>query len=89
METVKEYWLAGKTDETLKEIRQILQQRDGPNIPNTDTLLLFSNIYYKLGSLQQAIKLLNEGMTSLYFGVCFLDCCNDSLLPMGVTTPLI
>ncbi len=62
MEIIKEYWLAGKIDETLRGIRQYLERKDGSNIADTDALLLFAHIYYQLGNLRQAAELLNSGM---------------------------
>ena len=60
MDIVKEHWLAGETSATLKEIAHILQQEDD-TIPGTDSLLLFANIYYQLGILPQACKLIRNG----------------------------
>ena len=62
METVKEHWLAADTDATLREIAQILRQEDDSKIPDTDSLLLFANIYFQLGILSQAFKLIRNGM---------------------------
>ena len=63
MEFVKKHWLDGNTDSTLKEIRQILARNKASisNI-NNDDLLLLASVYYQLGYLQQAAKLLTEGM---------------------------
>ena len=59
MDIVKEHWLAGETSATLTEIAHILQQEDD-TIPGTDSLLLFANIYYQLGILPQACKLIRN-----------------------------
>ncbi|CAB4008122.1 Hypothetical predicted protein, partial [Paramuricea clavata] len=59
MEVVKKYWLAGNIDDTLKEIRQILERQDG-SIPDTDALLLFSYIFYQLGNMKHSAELLSR-----------------------------
>ena len=65
MEVVKNYWLAGNIDQTLNEIRKVLDTKDGA-IPDTDTLLLFVCIFYQLGHLKRAVELLNRGMNCCY-----------------------
>ena len=73
MDIVKEHWLAGETAATLTEIAQILQREDGSNIPGPDSLLLFANIYYQLGILQEAFKLIKNGMA--FYNVCVVIYC--------------
>ncbi|XP_028414166.1 uncharacterized protein LOC114537225 [Dendronephthya gigantea] len=67
MEFVKKYWLAGDTDSTLKEIRQILAKNKASisSIKNDD-LLLVSSVYYQLGYLHQAAELLTEVKFELF-----------------------
>ena len=65
MEVVKKYWLTGNIEQTLNEIRELLDSKDG-TIPDPDTLLLFACIFYQLGHLKRAVELLNRGMISYY-----------------------